>query len=141
MINKRIIWDQDGSISICIPSVECQDIDAEAKKIVPAGTAYEIVDAADIPTDRTFRNAWKHDTSKSAKKVKTDMTVAKTIAHDVRRAEREAAFAPHDKMATVPALAADAEAARVVIRDADALKQKAIDAARSEASLKTALLG
>jgi len=30
-----------------------------AQKDVPEGKPYEIVDAADIPTDRTFRNAWE----------------------------------------------------------------------------------
>lgn len=30
-----------------------------AAKDVPAGKPFEIVDAADIPADRTFRNAWE----------------------------------------------------------------------------------
>lgn len=29
-------------------------------KDVPAGKAFKIVDVADIPSDRTFRNAWEY---------------------------------------------------------------------------------
>lgn len=31
-----------------------------AAKDVPAGKPFEIVDVSDIPTDRTFRNAWEY---------------------------------------------------------------------------------
>lgn len=31
-----------------------------AAKDVPAGKPYKIVDASDIPEDRTFRNAWEY---------------------------------------------------------------------------------
>ena len=31
-----------------------------ANKDVPAGKPYKIVDVADIPSDRTFRNAWEY---------------------------------------------------------------------------------
>jgi hypothetical protein len=30
-------------------------------KDVPPGVPYKIIDAADIPTDRTFRNAWEYN--------------------------------------------------------------------------------
>ena len=33
-----------------------------AAKDVPAGTSYKIVPVDDIPTDRTFRNAWEYPT-------------------------------------------------------------------------------
>ena len=33
------------------------------KKDVPAGVPYLIVDAADVPTDRSFRDAWEADFS------------------------------------------------------------------------------
>jgi hypothetical protein len=36
-------------------------IEEVAKKDVPAGVAYTIVNDEDVPSDRTFRNAWKHD--------------------------------------------------------------------------------
>lgn len=31
-----------------------------ADKDVPSGKSYKIVDIADIPSDRTFRNAWEY---------------------------------------------------------------------------------
>ena len=35
-------------------------IEQIAEKDVPTGVAYQIVDVADIPSDRTFRNAWEY---------------------------------------------------------------------------------
>jgi hypothetical protein len=34
-------------------------IEEIAAKDVPAGKQYKIIDSTDIPTDRTFRNAWE----------------------------------------------------------------------------------
>ena len=62
---NRIIYTQDnGTVAIIIPTQEALDlygIEAIAAKDVPAGKAYKIVDAADIPSDRTFRAAWEVD--------------------------------------------------------------------------------
>jgi hypothetical protein len=58
-MNQRIIYqNSDGGVSIIIPSGEIA-VEEVARKDVPAGVAYKIVDVADIPTDRTFRNAWE----------------------------------------------------------------------------------
>ena len=65
-----------------------------------------------------------------------NMTKAKVIAHDARRAERNAAFAPLDIKATIPAEATQAEADRDVIRVADAALQVSIDAAVNADALK-----
>ena len=55
---KRILFPNDnGGISIVVP---IESVDA-AMKDVPSGKPYLIVDAADIPTDREFRNAWTAD--------------------------------------------------------------------------------
>jgi hypothetical protein len=35
-------------------------IEEIALKDVPEGKPYKIVDVSDIPTDRTFRNAWEY---------------------------------------------------------------------------------
>jgi hypothetical protein len=35
-------------------------IEELAAKVVPAGKPYQIVDVSDIPTDRTFRDAWEY---------------------------------------------------------------------------------
>jgi len=60
-VNKRIIYsNEDGGVAIIVPSAECGlTIEQIAQKDVPTGKAYKIVDVADIPTDRTFRNAWE----------------------------------------------------------------------------------
>jgi hypothetical protein len=61
-MNQRIVYKNDeGGISILTPAPEClqsHTIEEIAAKDVPAGKPYKIVDVADIPSDRTFRNAW-----------------------------------------------------------------------------------
>jgi hypothetical protein len=67
MVNQRIIYQNDeGGISIIIPAPECLQtytLEEIAEKDVPAGKPYKIVDVSDIPSDRTFRNAWEIDPS------------------------------------------------------------------------------
>ena len=67
---------------------------------------------------------------------------AKGIAHDMRRANRAAEFAPYDDIIAkqIPGMdATAAEAARQVIRDKYAAMQDSIDAATSPAAIKAAL--
>ena len=61
MSNFRVIYPTDnGGIAIIVPAAECGlSIEQIAAKDVPAGKQYKIVDVSDIPTDRTFRNAWE----------------------------------------------------------------------------------
>lgn len=61
-MTQRIIYQTDeGGVAVIIPSPECGlTIEEIAAKDVPAGKPYKIVDVADIPTDRTFRNAWEY---------------------------------------------------------------------------------
>jgi hypothetical protein len=65
-----------------------------------------------------------------------DMTKAKDIAHDKRRAARSAEFAPLDIKATIPAEATAAEEARQAVRQKYAEIQTNIDAANDVAALK-----
>ncbi len=61
MNNPRIIYPTpEGGVAIITPAPDC-GLTAEqiAAKDVPAGVPFRIVDASDIPTDRTFRNAWE----------------------------------------------------------------------------------
>jgi len=61
-MNQRIIYPtDDGGVAVIVPSPNClqeHTIEEIAAKDVPAGKPYKIVDVADIPLDRTFRNAW-----------------------------------------------------------------------------------
>lgn len=61
MQNKRIIYQtDDGGVAIIVPAPNCGlTIEAIASKDVPVGKEFKIVDVDDIPTDRTFRNAWE----------------------------------------------------------------------------------
>ena len=61
-MNQRIIYStDDGGVVIIIPAPECGlTIEQIAAKDVPQGKPYRIVDVSDIPTDRTFRNAWEY---------------------------------------------------------------------------------
>jgi len=56
-MNQRIIYPtDDGGVAIITPAVSIE----AAMKDIPAGKPYKIVDVADIPTDRTFRDAWEY---------------------------------------------------------------------------------
>jgi len=61
-MNSRIIYPNDeGGVSVIVPAPECGlTIEQIAIKDVPADKPYKIVDVADIPSDRTFRNAWEY---------------------------------------------------------------------------------
>ena len=63
-MNQRIVYqNNEGGIVILTPAPEylqSHTIEEIAAKDVPAGKPYKIVDVADIPTDRTFRNAWEY---------------------------------------------------------------------------------
>ena len=61
-MNSRILYPtDDGGVAIIVPAAECGlTIEEIAAKDVPAGKEFQIVDVADIPTDRTFRNAWEY---------------------------------------------------------------------------------
>lgn len=135
---KRIVFEQNGVAAIMVPSPRWQGtIEELAAKDLPDGVDFDIVDETEISSDRTFRNAWVHD--KVAKGVKIDMTKAKEIAHEKRRAKRDAGFAPLDVKATIPSEADKAESARQAIRDADAVVQAGIDAAATPEELKILL--
>ena len=59
-----IFENQDKSVGILIPTQECVDlfgIEAIAKKDVPSGLPFWIVEDDFIPQDRTFRGAWEID--------------------------------------------------------------------------------
>jgi len=59
-MDKRIVYkNDDGTISIIVPADCGLTIEEIAAKDVPSGKEHWIVDASEIPTDRTFRNAWE----------------------------------------------------------------------------------
>ena len=62
-MNSIIIYPNDeGGVSIVVPALECGlTIEEIAAKDVPAGKPFQIINAADLPSDRTFRNAWTYE--------------------------------------------------------------------------------
>jgi len=60
--DKRIIYTRDdGRLVIVIPTDNCGlTVEQIQAKDVPSGKASYIVDKSQIPTDRSFRNAWTY---------------------------------------------------------------------------------
>ena len=133
MENKRILFTQtDGTVAVIVPAhgVNFEQV----LKAVPLGVHYEVVNDTDVPSDRTFRNAWFHDVSAAAQKVGVDLSKAKNIAHEKRRAKRAEELAPYDEIIAkkIPVKGFDeAEIARALIREKHATIQSFIDAAES----------
>lgn len=61
MLDKRIIHpaeDGSGGVVIIIPAPDATL--EQLLQAVPEGYPYKIIDVADMPTDRTFRDAWEY---------------------------------------------------------------------------------
>ena len=128
---SRIIYtNSDGTVSIITPAGDVND----AIKDVPSGLSYEIVEDSVIPTDRSFRNAWKQN----SKTIETDMTKAKEIHKTNIRTARVPKLAELD-IEFQKALETGADTSTIVakkqtLRDAPAAS--GISTAASEADLK-----
>ncbi len=59
---KRILYKkEDGGVAIIVPTDNCGlTVEEIAKKDVPSGRPYKIVNVSTVPSDRTFRNAWEY---------------------------------------------------------------------------------
>ena len=128
---SRIIYtNSDGTVSIITPAGDVND----AIKDVPSGLSYEIVEDSAIPTDRSFRNAWKQN----SKTIETDMTKAKEIHKDKIRIARTPKLAELDiefqKALETSSSTTDIVAKKQLLRDAPAAS--GISTAASEADLK-----
>ena len=129
-MSKIIYTNSDGTVSIIIPAGDVND----AIKDVPSGLSYEIVEDSAIPTDRSFRNAWKQN----GKTIETDMTKAKEIHKTNIRAARETKFAELD-IEFQRALETSADTSTIVAKKQtlrDAPSASGISTAASESDLK-----
>ena len=129
-MSKIIYTNSDGTVSIITPAGDVND----AIKDVPSGLSYEIVEDSVIPTDRSFRNAWKQN----SKTIETDMTKAKEIHKDKIRIARTPKLAELD-VDFQRALETSADTSAIVakkqtLRDAPAAS--GISTAASTADLK-----
>ena len=84
-MDKRILYKQDDdTVAIVIPSVSVES----ALKDVPEGKDHVVIDVADIPSDRTYRNAWK-------------LKGKKIVVDDILKAKVKAEL---DKIANMPTI-------------------------------------
>ena len=63
----RIIYQtENGGVAVIVPADEAlanHTIKEIAEKDVPSGLPYKIVEDSDVPSDRSFRNAWEVEES------------------------------------------------------------------------------
>lgn len=118
-MDQRIIYTDPigGNVCVVTPAVGAS-IDAVAAKVVPPGVTWKAVDASAIPTDRSFRNAWKI----SGNAISEDWAKSVEITKERLRAER----APLLAAADVQALR-EVEATGVVSTKTATLKQSLRD--------------
>lgn len=62
-MNRVIVYPSGDGVAVLFPCECGLTVEQIANKDVPAGLPYLIVDAADIPTDRSLRAAWRADFS------------------------------------------------------------------------------
>jgi hypothetical protein len=127
---------EENKVAVLFPVLSCGlSLEQIIQKDIPAGVPYKIIDASELPQDRTFRDAWEYEP------FSINFQKAKAIAHDIRRANRDLELAPHDEVISkqIPGRMESAEAARVLIREKYAQVQGVIDAATTVEQLKAAL--
>ena len=60
-MNQRIVYPtDDGGVAVIVPADCGLTIEEIAAKDVPQNKPFRIVDINDIPSDRTWRNAWEY---------------------------------------------------------------------------------
>lgn len=61
-MNQRIIYPNDeGGVAVIVPAPNSGlTIEQIAAKDVPAGKPFKIISTEEVPSDRTFRNAWEY---------------------------------------------------------------------------------
>ena len=57
---EKIIYPNETGIAVIHPTGELS-VQETAKKDVPSGVKYKIIDDSNLPEDREFRNAWEYD--------------------------------------------------------------------------------
>ena len=138
-MSKIIYTNSDGTVAIIHPIGDMND----AIKAVPNGLSYEIVEDSAIPSDRSFRNAWKQN----SKTIETDMTKAKEIHKTNIRNARTPKLLELDvefqKALETSSSTTDVVNKKKALRDAPA--DSGITSAKTEAELKaqwnTSILG
>lgn len=143
---KKILYSRpDGGMSVVVPCISVDDpqgfteedaLQRALRKDVPVGVAVAVVEDAQLPAERTFRNAWKQQ----GNAVTVDMPKAREIWRDKIRIARAPKFEPLD-VAWFKAVEAndvvamtDIKAKKKALRDAPA--DPRIEAAKTPEDLK-----
>lgn len=84
-MNKRIVYTRpDAGVSVIIPSGDIPIEDVLAKDVPADAVNARVVDVSEIPSDRTFRDAWEDD----GKRVSPNLVKAQKIHMDRIRVVR-----------------------------------------------------
>jgi len=131
-MKERIIYQKDNELVVVIPIAPIDDVINQ----LPT-SEYKIETTNKIPSDRTFRDAWVLNDSK----LTIDIEKAKSIAHSIRRAQRDIELKPFDEIISRQIPGTDLniiEVERQKIRDKFSILQENINKASSvEEILKT----
>ena len=150
-MSKIIYTNSDGTVSIVQPVLteinpntgKPFTIEEIAEKDIEKGISYEIVDDSAIPTDRSFRDAWKQND----KTIETDIDKAreihKTNIREARTSKLQELDIEFQKAQETSADTSDIVAKKQALRDAPAAA--GISTAATETDLKaqwdTSILG
>jgi hypothetical protein len=59
---SRILITEDNGVTVSVIVPAASFTAEQCIKDVPVGAKYKIVDTSEVPSDRTFRNAWEVET-------------------------------------------------------------------------------
>tara|TARA_R100000353_G_scaffold3939_1_gene5988 strand:- start:437 stop:649 length:213 start_codon:yes stop_codon:yes gene_type:complete len=62
---KKIIYPNENGFIIVLNPTGQLSLEETAKKDVPTGVKYKIINASDLPSDYEFLNAWEYDFDKN----------------------------------------------------------------------------
>lgn len=94
MKDKCIIYINENGFLVDLTTIDNSEFTLEdlAKKDVPEGVEYKIINISDLPQDVYFREAWEADLTKSKVKVSVNLEKAKEIHLNAIRKARETVF-------------------------------------------------
>tara|TARA_R100001015_G_C4569043_1_gene127413 strand:+ start:386 stop:835 length:450 start_codon:yes stop_codon:yes gene_type:complete len=134
-MSKILYTNAEGTLCVVTPINENKTIEEIAAKVVPDGISYEIIEDSAVPTDRSFRDAWKQN----SKTIETDMTKAREVHKQKIRFARELLFADLDVEFQKALETDDASKKTEVINKKQALRDAPADSGIAAASNETEL--
>jgi hypothetical protein len=143
-MTKVIVYTRpDGEISVCHPLISQDDppsftiedaiARALSKDVPDTALDVQVIDAAELPADRTFRRAWRQ----SDGRVSIDLAKARMIHLGRLRAERDAKLAATDGLMARANERGDAAGQLKLAAQRQALRDMPIDIAAALAAAQT----